>query len=551
MATLQRSMLQLDEDILQTGRRMEELQAVVNAARMDGQHRREQAKQSEAEQSSETVNGPPHGIQESYKTPKKGFSSVAISVEIEKYVEVEVGLPPPSIGMVFQSWQELDEYFRVYGKQNGFGVVRTSACKVGKWANAKMRRNCLWTCECFGLPNRKRRKVEDKLVTDAQIVEDEAVGVKRSKKVQCLVNVYANVNERGEWVVQRAHMKHVGHTPTPEKAKNITLEVRAISEKRADENNSRFFRQPMTAFPAESVFCKIYTDAKFKEVQRECSRLLYVTGLEKRQLSDTMIEHVLEDIVWFKPKNSRKEVPSQRKRVYKVIYNRSTKEADCECRCFHCHGIMFCHMIMVYQINDCTKIPDKYILRCWRKDFIRKHTRVKVKYHDPSKTEAVCRFDKIMVKFSPICSKASICKSASDVVLNGLQLLDIQIEEKLSMLTRNRSDLMGCNGTPSFMCLEKDATPPTTEKQGSCAKDLSLQLATIKDSPIPKKPPHRTIDLRYKTCVEKSKKSGRKKQATAAAVGSLNNPQSSFPQGFPMQMDGYMSPNTAVSQFPY
>ncbi|XP_021769853.1 protein FAR-RED IMPAIRED RESPONSE 1-like [Chenopodium quinoa] len=161
--------------------------------------------------------------EESYKTPKKGFSSVAISVEIEEYVEVEVGLPPPSIGMVFQSWQKLDEYFREYGKQNGFGVVRTSACKVGKGANAKMRRNCLWTCECFGLPNRKRRKVEDKLVTDAQIVEDEVVGVKRrSKKVQCPVNVYANVNERGEWVVQRAHMKHVGHTPTPGKAKNIS-----------------------------------------------------------------------------------------------------------------------------------------------------------------------------------------------------------------------------------------------------------------------------------------------------------------------------------------
>ncbi|XP_021759174.1 protein FAR1-RELATED SEQUENCE 5-like [Chenopodium quinoa] len=397
------------------------------------------------------------------------------------------------------------------------------------------------------------------------------------------------------------------------------LEVRAISEKRADDNNSRFVRQPMTSFPAESVFRKIYTDAKFKEVQRECSRLLYVTGLEKRQLSDTMIEHVLEDIVWFKPKNSRKEVPSQRKRVYKVTYNRSTKEADCECRYFHCHGIMCRHMIMVYQMNDCTEIPDKYILRRWRKDVIRKHTRVKVKYHDPSKTEAVCRFDKMMVKFSPICSKASICKSAFDVVLNGLQLLDIQVEEKLSMMSRNRSDLMGCNGTPSSVCLEKEAPPPSTEKQGSCAKDLSLQLATIKDPPILKKPSHRTTDSRYKTCIEKSKKPGKKKQVTAAGGGSLNNPQSSFPQeqhsfpmmgysphcvggiqmkdrdgslgyftslsgvqrppsvgaafsptqrplfppyymafqqfcqmqGFPMQMDGYMSPNTAMSQFPY
>ncbi|XP_021769520.1 protein FAR1-RELATED SEQUENCE 5-like [Chenopodium quinoa] len=94
------------------------------------------------------------------------------------------------------------------------------------------------------------------------------------------------------------------------------LEVRAISEKRADDNNSRFVRQPTTAFPAESVLRKIYTDAKFKEVQRECSRMLYVTNLDKRQISDTLNEHSLEDYVWYKPKNSRKEVPSKRKWVY-------------------------------------------------------------------------------------------------------------------------------------------------------------------------------------------------------------------------------------------
>ncbi|XP_021759149.1 protein FAR1-RELATED SEQUENCE 6-like [Chenopodium quinoa] len=666
--------------------------------------------------------------EESYKTPKKGFSSVAISVEIEEYVQVDVGLPPPSIGMVFQSWQELNEYFREYGKQNGFGVVGTSACKVGKGPNAKMRRNCLWICECFGFPVRKRKKVEDSLVTDAQVVEDEARAVlqygghtltpEKAKNIsrlrkkflmenphvvrqlfnerRCgvpLAKIYNKmarerngvenmpfsqkdlhdevakqkkriydegdakamftyfqtmvddnfdffytyrVDEEGRlkdvlWVDSRCRMAYeefgdvvcfdstyltneyklpfcnfVGvnhHGPCDEESskdyneKDYTevvclaysekilyevgeasyypvlkedlesvvydsldcgeferrweevikkhecesdewleglflerdmwfptyvkhlfwagmkttqrvesihgffdgylsrhtllsefvkryceaLEVRATIEKRADDNNSRFVRQPITAFPAESLFPKIYPDAKFKEFQRECTRVLYVTGLEKRQILDTLIEHVLEDIVWFKPKNSRKEVPSQRKRVYKVTYNSSTQEDECECRYFHCHGIICRHMIMVYQMNNCREIPDKYILHCWRKDVIRKHTRVKVKYHDPSKTEAVCRFDKMMGKFSPICSKASIYKSVSDVLLNGLQLLDIQVEEKLAMLSRNRSDLLGCNGTPSSVCLEKEATPPTTEK-----KDLSLELATIKDPPIPK-----------------------------------------------------------------
>ncbi|XP_021727176.1 protein FAR-RED IMPAIRED RESPONSE 1-like [Chenopodium quinoa] len=86
-----------------------------------------------------------------------------------------------------------------------------------------MRRNCLWTCECYRLPNSKHKKVEESLVIDAQIVEEDACVVKRkSKKVQCAVNIYANVNERSEWVIQRANLEHGGHTPTPGKAKNIS-----------------------------------------------------------------------------------------------------------------------------------------------------------------------------------------------------------------------------------------------------------------------------------------------------------------------------------------
>uniref|UniRef100_A0A803MK48 FAR1 domain-containing protein n=1 Tax=Chenopodium quinoa TaxID=63459 RepID=A0A803MK48_CHEQI len=168
--------------------------------------------------------------EESYKTPKKGFSSVAISVEIEEYVEVDVGLPPPAFGMVFQSWQELDEYFREYGKQNGFGVVRTSACKVGKGPNAKMRRNCLWTCECYGLPDRKRTKVEESLVTDAQIVEEEECAVKRgSKKVECPEGTPPTTEKQGSCAqnlsLQLANIKDL---PIPKKPPHRTTDSRYV-----------------------------------------------------------------------------------------------------------------------------------------------------------------------------------------------------------------------------------------------------------------------------------------------------------------------------------
>uniref|UniRef100_A0A803LLT9 FAR1 domain-containing protein n=1 Tax=Chenopodium quinoa TaxID=63459 RepID=A0A803LLT9_CHEQI len=110
--------------------------------------------------------------EESYKTPTKGKSNVDISVEVEEFANVEVSLPPPTVGMVFDSWQKIDEYFRNYGKQEGFGVVRSCGATIGKGANAKDKRNVTWTCECYGLPGRKRKKTGSTFVNDSQICEE-------------------------------------------------------------------------------------------------------------------------------------------------------------------------------------------------------------------------------------------------------------------------------------------------------------------------------------------------------------------------------------------
>ncbi|XP_021767771.1 protein FAR-RED IMPAIRED RESPONSE 1-like [Chenopodium quinoa] len=631
--------------------------------------------------------------EESFKTPTKGKGNVSIIIQIEEAgeVEMDVALPPPSIGMVFESMIEVDKYFREYGQQNGFGVVRASGANNGKGA----KRNCRWTCENYGRPGRKRKKSEVGLVTDAQISEDEELCPKRkSKKCECPVFVYAHVNGVGQWEITKAKMEHDGHSPTPSKAKSISkfrkkflvenphivkqlfqerragvpvstiyrsmarhrnglegmqfeqkdlhdevskerkrvfeegdakamfsyfkrmvddnsnffhtyrvdeegrlkdvlwvdarsrvayeefgdvvvfdstyltneyklpfcnfvgvnhhgqtilfgcalvtrenaetfewvfsnwlrcmgdtepigiltdqdpamrkalsldceeyeerwrdvikkfeveddewlaglyeeqamwvpaffdgylsrhtllhefveryveaLEVRATAEKKADDNNARYVRKAYSDFPVELIFQNIYTDAKFKEVQRECSRSLYVSRIEKGLVSESIIEHVVEDRVWYKPKNCTKEKPSKRKRRYKTTFDCVSKEASCDCKHFECHGIICRHIIKVYELNDHYEIPDKFILRRWRKDVIRKHTRVKVAYHDPNKTDEVCRYDKMMVKFGSLSTKACVYKTTTDLVIQSLQLLEIQVDEKLSMI--NGSNAQG------------------------------------------------------------------------------------------------------------
>uniref|UniRef100_A0A803MM55 Uncharacterized protein n=1 Tax=Chenopodium quinoa TaxID=63459 RepID=A0A803MM55_CHEQI len=161
-----------------------------------------------------TDNGEVNVGEESYKTPAKGKSTVAITFEIEELANVEVSLLPPDVGMVFDSWKKIDKYFRNYGKQEGFGVVWSSGTFVGKGANAKEKKSVTWTCECFGMPGRKCKKTGPTFVSDSQICEEVCVK-RKSKKVQCSVKLYAKVNEVGDWVIDKAELEHKGVVGTP------------------------------------------------------------------------------------------------------------------------------------------------------------------------------------------------------------------------------------------------------------------------------------------------------------------------------------------------
>ncbi|XP_057251442.1 uncharacterized protein LOC130591712 [Beta vulgaris subsp. vulgaris] len=66
---------------------------------------------------------------------------------------------PPAVGMVFGTWEYADDYFRRYGKQEGFGVIRAAGSlkKVGVKGKEvtggevkKEFRNYTWKCECNG-----------------------------------------------------------------------------------------------------------------------------------------------------------------------------------------------------------------------------------------------------------------------------------------------------------------------------------------------------------------------------------------------------------------
>uniref|UniRef100_A0A803LL59 FAR1 domain-containing protein n=1 Tax=Chenopodium quinoa TaxID=63459 RepID=A0A803LL59_CHEQI len=67
-------------------------------------------------------------------------------------------VPPPSVGMVFPTWKDVDVYYKRYGRQEGFRVVRSSgAYKQQGGQTTRERRNYSWKCEFNGKVDRRRR----------------------------------------------------------------------------------------------------------------------------------------------------------------------------------------------------------------------------------------------------------------------------------------------------------------------------------------------------------------------------------------------------------
>ncbi|XP_021836695.2 protein FAR-RED IMPAIRED RESPONSE 1-like [Spinacia oleracea] len=164
------------------------------------------------------------GGEDCFTTPKKRTVVTAYGEE-EEVLELKVD-------MVFPGWEEIEQQFRGYAKQKGFGVARRCGSLKSSISHTKdgsdkekgigkEKRNCLWTCECYGVPERRRKVIGDKVASDSQLHEVIGSGVRKFKKCQCPVHVFASVNKLGEWVIRRAVMVHENHYLTPSKSRTI------------------------------------------------------------------------------------------------------------------------------------------------------------------------------------------------------------------------------------------------------------------------------------------------------------------------------------------
>lgn len=197
----------------------------------------------------------------------------------------------------------------------------------------------------------------------------------------------------------------------------VAMAERMSAEKQADVDSSRFTKKLVTTLQVEKIFQRVYTHGKFCDFQIECMKTFYVHQINQKHVDSEQLEVTLTDRIWVIDPNTMKEIPTECRKSYKVHFNVKTNEARCNCQMFESHGLLCRHTIAVYDVHSVKQVSAQYILDRWRKDIKRKHTKVKVAYYDPSKTDEVKRFDNMMVKCDPLCLDTCGSEDEADIVL--------------------------------------------------------------------------------------------------------------------------------------
>ncbi|XP_021735089.1 protein FAR-RED IMPAIRED RESPONSE 1-like [Chenopodium quinoa] len=138
----------------------------------------------------------------------------------------------------------------------------------------------------------------------------------------------------------------------------MALDQRVRDEVSADERCSKYLRRLVSGFKVEKIFQKLYTDNKFQEVQKECTRMMYCNVRGEKVLSENLIQYSVVDRVWIVPPSASEDVITDRRRTYNVTFFPMTKEVQCDCRKFETSGILCKHCIRILDENLVEDLPE-------------------------------------------------------------------------------------------------------------------------------------------------------------------------------------------------
>ncbi|XP_040998414.1 protein FAR1-RELATED SEQUENCE 1-like isoform X1 [Juglans microcarpa x Juglans regia] len=190
----------------------------------------------------------------------------------------------------------------------------------------------------------------------------------------------------------------------------------------ADFNSSNQTIPCVSPFSIEKQFQKLYTNAKFKEVQRELIGLMCCNCTLVSTQGCISTFDVLDEIC----------IDDRTKTVhYSVFYNEEECKLKCTCALFEMRGILCRHALRVCQLKKINVLPDMYVLDRWRKDKKRRYTLIKSCYDDLRDSEDAWRYEIVIKR----CLKLATRISSSDEHVNAFLCYVDEFESKCEGLT--------------------------------------------------------------------------------------------------------------------
>ncbi|KAF5457214.1 hypothetical protein F2P56_021330 [Juglans regia] len=195
-------------------------------------------------------------------------------------------------------------------------------------------------------------------------------------------------------------------------------------ETTADFNSSNQTIPCSSAFRIEKQFQSVYTNAKFKEVQREVWGMILCNCILISKEGCISTYDVLDEIT-----TDDDHVKSIK---YTVYFNNEEVDVKCTCALFEMRGIVCRHALNVCQMNKIHALPEKYVLDRWRKDLKRRYTMVKSSYDDLRQNADSGRYELVVKR----CSKLATRVSSSDAHVTAFMLHLDEFENKFKGLTQ-------------------------------------------------------------------------------------------------------------------
>ncbi|CAA3010842.1 FAR1-RELATED SEQUENCE 5-like [Olea europaea subsp. europaea] len=269
-------------------------------------------------------------------------------------------------------------------------------------------------------------------------------------------------------------------------------------------------------YEIEKQFQAVYTISKFKEVQEEFTGKMYCDLVSVSEGLSGATYEVREDVI---------HEEHSKKKSFFVSVERDKCEITCSCHNFEFRGIICRHMIVVLARNDVKSIPEKYILRRWRRDVSRAHTRVPVNYDGLISTPGQLKYDKMCQRFATLADLTAEDDAKSDAIIDWI---DSQCEELMSTNPGNSNILSPQTTQTSFYCEAPLDTGSGDIRDPECVKRKGAPKKLRKKSPL------ETMSRKFKASTGSSK--GKKKKVPSSDMGMVVAPilQSSHQQHMPL-----------------